>query len=179
MSGPEAASQRVYFALWPDAATAARLHALALDTLRAAGGGRAVKAESMHLTLAFIGAVDAVRLALLASVADAIVAEPVDVALDRLGVFRRGGILYAGMHAQTPTLAALHRRLTAALAAVDAPTEARFTPHVTLARHVHAPDLAHQMPAIAWRSDSFSLVESQLRPSGAHYRVLHRFALKD
>ena len=178
MTDPERGAQRVFFALWPDAATAAQLHECARLALRGPGSGRLVAAESLHLTLAFIGPADAARYALLCEVAARVRAAPVDVALDRLGVFRHGGVLHAGMQTPSPTLVDLHARLTAGLAAAGAPTDsARFTPHVTLARHTRVAGLPSAMPPIAWRADEFVLVESQLRPSGARYRVRRRFPL--
>ena len=46
---------RLFFALWPDSAMQAKLAAWAKQ---AAGRGRAMRQENIHLTLAFLGATD-------------------------------------------------------------------------------------------------------------------------
>jgi hypothetical protein len=52
----EARSHRVFFALWPDDEATAHLSALAHE-LTTRGGGRVMRPASLHLTLAFVGAV--------------------------------------------------------------------------------------------------------------------------
>ena len=53
LSNERPETRRLFFALWPDEATRERMAAL-LKALRGARG-RAVKAEKLHVTLAFIG----------------------------------------------------------------------------------------------------------------------------
>ena len=51
----EARARRIFFALWPEDEATGHLAALAHSL--AAGGGRAIRPASLHLTLAFVGSV--------------------------------------------------------------------------------------------------------------------------
>lgn len=107
---------RVFFALWPDAETVEHLSALAGHLMAGLPGTamRIVPTRNLHMTLAFIGAVDAARLAVLETIAAEVSAEflasaattddavcqaderALQVRLDRLGFWAQGGILWAG-----------------------------------------------------------------------------------
>ena len=175
----EARPQRVFFALWPDAEAAARLSALARDV--AAGGGRAMRPETLHMTLAFVGAVTATRLGVLRELAAAVAGEAFDLRLDHLGYFPRGGIAWAGCSQVPSRQRRLFEQLRAALQATGFVVDARTAqvPHVTLARRVHPPPSAAIEAPIGWRAREFVLVESQLHSSGADYRTLARFPLAE
>ena len=80
----EARSHRVFFALWPDAEATAHLSALAHE-LTTRGGGRVMRPASLHLTLAFAGAVTPGQVPRLAEIAGGIRADSFDLSLDRLG----------------------------------------------------------------------------------------------
>ena len=91
----EARSHRVFFALWPDAEATAHLSALAHE-LTTRGGGRVMRPASLHLTLAFVGAVAPGQLSRLEEIAGGVRAESFDLCLDRLGFWPQRGILWAG-----------------------------------------------------------------------------------
>jgi 2'-5' RNA ligase len=61
----DAGQSRVFFALWPDPAVRARLHAESLRLSRLLGG-KPSQPDSLHLTLVFVGEVENARLADLA-----------------------------------------------------------------------------------------------------------------
>lgn len=175
----EARPHRVFFALWPDAAAVNRLSALAQEM--AGAGGRAMQPATLHLTLAFVGAVTAGQLKVLADLATTVRGEAFDLSLDHLGFFPRGGIAWAGCR-QTPLR---QRRLSEQLCdalrgagfAID--SRAGQVPHVTLARRVQSPSLPPLEAPIGWRVSEFVLVESHLHPSAASYRTLARFSLAE
>ena len=52
----DAAGRRLFFALWPDAPAAAALYRVAAES-REACGGRLMRPETLHLTLAYLGRV--------------------------------------------------------------------------------------------------------------------------
>ena len=60
---------RLFFALWPSAELRRRLHALALRYQRL-HGGRAMRAETLHLTLLFLGEVPRAQIASLLQAID-------------------------------------------------------------------------------------------------------------
>lgn len=175
----EARPHRVFFALWPDAAAVGQLSALAHGI--ATAGGRAMQPATLHMTLAFVGAVTAVQLEALEELAAGVHGEAFDLSLDHLGFFPRGGIAWAGCRQLPSRQRRLSGELHAALQAAGFVVDPRAgqVPHVTLARRVRSPELPPLDPAINWRVSEFALVESHLHPSAASYRTLARFSLAE
>ncbi|MDX5445031.1 MAG: RNA 2',3'-cyclic phosphodiesterase [Zoogloeaceae bacterium] len=167
---------RVFFALWPDASTAKVLHGLA-DATKQRFGGRAMRIDTLHLTLAFIGGMPRVRLPELLAIGAAVAPRAVDLSLDVLGEWSRKHIVWAGPERVPEPLAALAAELQSALVTAGFALEARpFVPHVTLLRN--AACATHRTPLeppVCWRADGFVLVESKLLPSGARYEMLGRW----
>lgn len=177
MNPPRA--HRVFFAIWPDAEAVS--HLAALGHALSSAGGRAMRPATLHLTLAFIGAVRADQLPTLCRVAAGIRAEPFELNLDRLGFWPQRGILWAGC-ARTPSaLRHLSGELDAGLAAAgftpDRHGGASLVPHVTLARRVRCRELPRLDTPVSWHVGEFALVESHLHPSSASYRNLAEFPL--
>lgn len=167
-------SRRVFFALWPDEAAAKALHALARAS-QAGCGGRLMRRESLHLTLAFLGSIPESRLADAAAVAAAVTAEPFAFTLDRLGYWRHNRILWAG--AEVAPLAALANGLAEGLRAAGFQLDRRpFAAHVTLLRDARCPALP-PLPTIAWPVSEFVLAESRSGPQGSHYEAIGRWPL--
>ncbi|MDP3036657.1 MAG: RNA 2',3'-cyclic phosphodiesterase [Rhodocyclaceae bacterium] len=181
MTEETAAPQRVFFALWPDAA--------ALDALEAAAtagiarcGGRRMGRDSLHLTLAFIGAVSPAQLDKLLNLAGQLKVAPFDLLLDQLGWWPHNRILWAGCQAAPPCQRRLFDELSFALAAAGFPVDQRpYSPHVTLVRNARCAG-CESLPVLAapvrWRVDTLTLAESCLQPSGARYRVLAHWPLR-
>ena len=84
---------RLFFAVWPDAAAAARLEALAREVALVTGG-RPQPREKIHLTLAFLGEVAEERIG--AACAAAPGGESLAIRLDCVGSFRRARSREAG-----------------------------------------------------------------------------------
>lgn len=181
MSPPDAAparTHRVFFALWPDAGAAARL--ASLGQALTAHGGRAMRPATLHLTLAFVGAVSTEQLAALRYLAATVRGDSFALRLDRLGCWPQRGVLWAGCHEPPSALrrlsADLMRVLVGAGFAVARHGE-KPVPHVTLARRVRSRDLPPLETPVAWQVEEFVLVESHLHPSEASYRRLATFSL--
>jgi RNA 2',3'-cyclic 3'-phosphodiesterase len=161
---------RLFLALWPSDATRAALlaHAQAWAWPAAA---RRTRPERLHLTVHFLGAVDAKLLPALRQELDVGWAG-CELLLDRPQVWPGGiAVLEAGM--VPPALAALHAGLAARLQAIGLPVEARrYRPHVTLARKAF-----HAQPAaepLRWQAGpGFALVQSL--PGGRGYETLQAF----
>lgn len=170
-------SRRLFFALWPDAAVAARLHAAA-RTAHAVCGGRLMRGETLHITLAFLGEVAAARMADVVTVAAGIAGRPFALELDRLGYWKHNRILWAGCTEVPAALGGLADRLAQGLRAADFELEARpFAVHATLLREAHRPDALPPVGAIRWPVADFALVASSRGPDGSHYEVLQRWPL--
>lgn len=163
---------RLFFALWPDPATQAAIAALAGEVAGEAKG-RAVAADNVHLTLAFLGAQPAARVPELCALAAAIEIAPFQLALDEIGCFRKTGIAWLGASVAPPELVALHAGLAAALDRVGITLDARpFAPHLTLVRRAKAPVLRRLAQPIIWSVASFALVSSETLREGPRYRLL-------
>ncbi len=175
---PRSGAQRVFFALWPDAPTAAALDRLAVD-VAAAAQGRAATRERLHLTVAFIGEVDAARITQLAAMgADtAARAAPFIFALDHLGYFRDAGVAWIGTRATPEPLLSLVRDLQTSLASAAFPVDARpYQPHLTLARRCRRRPAGIAVPALAWHAHAMTLHASRLSREGPAYKELGRWA---
>jgi len=175
-----AATQRVFFALWPSPALAQDLAGVA-DECAGRFGGRPTRPETIHLTLAFLGAVPVSRLAELAGVARAVAAPPFVLELDRLAFWPHQKLLWAGCRATPPALAQLVGGLHGALAAAGFAVAAYpdFVPHVSLLRRIPhgVPDALPVLAKADWACDSFVLAASHRSAAGADYRVLAEFPM--
>lgn len=167
---------RVFFALWPDAPVARSLHALS-GRLHRERHGRRTRRDTLHLTLAFIGDIPRARMADLIAVGDRARAafEPFELLLERVASWQHNHVTFAEPLERPPALDALVEALRVELKAADFATESRrFAAHVTLLRKSaagHGPEAI--TPPLAWPVNGFVLVESRLRPEGAHYEPVH------
>lgn len=173
------ATDRLFFAVFPDAQTAARLAALAQD-LRAELGlkGMPLAMERFHVTLHHLGDYDGLprdRVAQARQAGAAVSAAPFEVAFDRAGSFGRPLVLQgddglAGIRAFQQALG-----LAMAGAGLGRRVEKAFTPHVTL---LYDEQIAPTRPvtSIGWIVNELVLVHS-LQGKTQHI-ALDRWALR-
>ena len=174
---PPGAPQRLFFALWPGDALRHRLASFAAD-LSLPPGARRVPAGNLHLTLAFLGAIDPARRSLAEEAACGLRGRPFVLDLDRFGHWPRPRILWSAPTRPPEALAGLAGALRAALVERGFALEPRgFVPHLTLAREVRRMRVPQDHPRLRWPLDAFHLVESAARPEGARYRLVRAFAL--
>ena len=164
---PDSHFPRLFYALWPDAATRA-----ALAAWQARLPGKPVRADKLHLTLAFLGQRPAGELPALLGILEQLPARPMRLAFDHASHFPKLALAWAALAQPSPALLDVRAACMQALAGQGlAPRfeHDRFTPHVTLARQ--APPPANQdFAPIAWQADELVLVES-LKSSG-DYRIV-------
>ncbi len=166
---------RLFLALWPPREAAEALHAWALHACRATGG-RATGAESIHLTLAFLGDIDAGRLLELKDLQAAGEAHPLPIEQTRHWARKR--IVWAGPRRTPDALGVLAGTLSAQLAQRSFRMEPRpFAAHVTLIRKTRGSGALPALPEVAWLVREFLLVHSQLTAEGPRYEVLQRYPL--
>jgi 2'-5' RNA ligase len=171
-------TQRLFFALWPDADLQQRLAAASLALLPPHSGGRHVPPGNLHCTLLFLGAVDAAQRLCVEAAADRVRAAPFSLVLDRFGYFRRPQVAWLGCSATPSMLSRLVADLGAGCAACGFPPEHRpYAVHLTVARKViRDPGRPAFMP-VSWPVQQFALVESVTAEDGARYRPLRFWAL--
>lgn len=172
------AVRRLFFALWPTAAVAGRLHRAALTAQRACGG-RAMREDTLHLTLAFLGAVPVARMADAEAAATEVVASRFTLELDRIECWKHNRIAWAGCSDVPPGLTQLAADLAGKLRAAGFALDARpFAVHATLVRNADCSATVPRLPApIRWPVEDFALVESHGGPDGSRYAVVRRWPL--
>lgn len=156
MDGPTAKTQRLFLALWPDAACR---HAIA-DLVRQMdwpAGASVYAPQDWHMTLHFLGSVGARHIPDLESLD--VTMSPVTVTLDQLWQWQHGLVVLAASVVPAE-LSELHAQLGQRLKAMGLKSEeGSYRPHLTLARKVRM-GLPDRMPRISLTADRFALVAS-------------------
>lgn len=175
-------SKRMFVALELPAACRATLAGLAVPVR----GVRWLPVDQLHLTLAFLGEVDAAQEKRLRVHLAGVQVPPFHLPIKGVGTFGGGrpSVIWAGVGSAHPHLYALHKHLHDALFAAGLDPELRaFHPHVTLARvkDVAAATLRpflreHQEADLCLlRITGFTLFSSDLGPNGSrHTAEMHR-----
>jgi 2'-5' RNA ligase len=163
---------RLFFALWPDDAVRAALARYAAAAHQVAGG-RVMRAETLHLTLAFLGETPVERLAALRAAADHVARASFALVLDRAAWWKHNRIVWAGAslvpEALADMVAALRERITAAGFRCDPKP---FVAHATLLRGATPRGALPALMPIEWRGAGFVLVRSTLAPGGSRYETV-------
>lgn len=166
---------RCFFALWPDPPVRDALFEWSGD-IRTESSARRVAAQNLHITLAFLGALDTPRVEAARRVAEAVDWTSAVLVLDRIGYWKRSRIIWAGSRSENEVLAGHAETLRDDLRRVGFRIEARpFVPHVTLFRKARRrPRWASR--TISWRIDGFCLTRSHLSSAGARYEIIDRWS---
>jgi RNA 2',3'-cyclic 3'-phosphodiesterase len=167
-------SRRLFFALWPDAAVRSEVVRATRDPVRLSGG-RPVSKDRLHVTVAFLGGLTEAGFEVARSVPP-IEVGAFDLALDRIGAFANGGVLWLGTSTVPAVLIELERRLWHDLEEHGFIRDERvYQPHVTLARR--ARPVEAELPAVQWHVTELALVESLSDGRNVHYEVLETWPL--
>ncbi len=167
-------SRRVFFALWPDADTRARLARATKDAV-SRSGGRPIAKDRFHVTVAFLGNLTPAGLEI-ASAVPPISVGAFALVLDTVGVFAASRTLWLGARSVPPALSELESRLWEALTPKGFIREERiYLPHVTLARR--ARPVEAQIDPVEWPVDELALVESLPMGRNVHYEPLRSWPL--
>ncbi len=178
--------ERVFLAVGVEEPTSGALAELAEER----SGFRWVESSQFHLTLRFVGEVDASLREAIAAKMRPIAVEPFILPVEKVGVFPLRGqpqVVYAGLGSAHPRLFQLQHRVEDALASLGLPLELRaFTPHITLARVSRASPQAvrafiksrRDFAAPPFRVESFGLYRSRMTHFGAQYELLESYPLR-
>lgn len=162
---------RLFFALWPDEGVRAQLAHWSRE-LKQRCGGRPTPAPNLHLTLAFLGAVEESRIADVERAAGGVVPVAAALLLDRPGFWKSNRIAWAGASAAPAAIERVALDLRGALARAGIAFDAKpFATHVTLLRGAREPGAMPALAPIRWEVDGFVLARSQLRPGGSRYEI--------
>jgi 2'-5' RNA ligase len=157
-----------------------------LDLMEGVAGARWQDDEQLHITLRFIGEVEARVADDVAAALGTVHHQPFSLALAGVGQFgSRGRVnaLWAGV--RHDMLVDLHKKVDQALVRAGLEPERRaYLPHITLARFGRdAGGIAHFVERHAGLSSppfevtSFALYESRLGQAGATYSIVERYEL--
>jgi RNA 2',3'-cyclic 3'-phosphodiesterase len=165
---------RLFFAAWPPPRTAQALGAWA-SKVAETSGGKLMRVENIHLTLAFLGEVDP---ALAIAAATLVRGRKHELPIDAARYWKDNNIVWVGP-ARMPlelagTVAELHKALGSAGFALE---ERPFAAHITLLRKARVPASIPPLPAVRWPVNELLLVQSRTSPKGSTYEPLERFAL--
>jgi len=174
---------RLFIAIEIDPAIVEKLEAIRARLRKADADVKWVEPENSHLTLKFIGEMDAGRLheikAVIARAAATV--QPFELAIRTAGCFpeARPRVLWIGAEDASGTMQRLHAGIDAGLAPLGVEQDSRaFTAHLTLGR-IRSPKNVRKLldllnaenPADLGRSrvESVTLFESKLSPRGPTY----------
>ena len=150
--------KRLFFALNPDQGVRREVARLQNDC---GADGRAVPPANFHVTLAFLGMQNTGVIPAVCDIASTLSFEPCEVRLDRLGSFRRAGVLWLGASAVPEPLAAFQHDLVGALLEAGIGYDRKpWKLHLTLYRKLRTMPPTMDSVEVRWRLQGFSLVES-------------------
>lgn len=161
----------MFFALWPDERVKLALGQWA-GAFHAACGGRRMRTENLHITIAFIGAIARDRIEALAEAAASVQAREFDLLLDQPGYWKHNRIAWLGAGDVPSALISMVEELRAALTCAGIPFDPKpFVPHVTLLRNARQPQEMPALDPVRWRVRGFVLLSSEREQAGPGYRI--------
>ena len=166
---------RLFFALWPDEQTKIKL--VRLNQSIEAFGFKSLLPQNLHVTLVFLGVVDAVTELLIARSILDIYPKSFELKFDQLSFWSKPKVLCLTCSQMPIEIELLAVALTSAVASYGLPIEARpYAPHITLARHAHnLPDIKFE--PIVLRPLAFVLAESCGESEGVNYKVRQQWPI--
>ena len=168
---------RIFFALWPDERVRGELDRVAarLHRLR---GGRQTRAETIHLTLLFVGNLPRSTVPVLQDAAADIRLPAFEMVFDQAECWRHNRIAFMTTSQPPQALTDLVTGLEGTLDRLGIAYDRRpYKPHVTLVRNVDCRADGPAIQPIRWPVREFVLVESRLSQEGAQYLHLGRYPL--
>ena len=166
---------RLFIAINFNDETMATLLSLRGEMMETSAGGSFSPPENMHLTLVFLGECDEKRAAAAKAAMSSVRFEPFDVAIDRIGRFRRddGDIWWAGLRESGPLLE-LQRGLSDKLSEAGFKLESRrYSPHITIGRKVVTERKPHPIDAFGETVRSVDLMKSERVNGRMLYTAIH------
>lgn len=167
-------TQRLFFALWPEAGQLERL-VERVRQLAMPGVGKPQRPDQLHVTIEFLGAIAQSRIdeTRAAGAVAAAGARPFEIVFDRLDHWRRPKVLCLTASETPPALAQLSQSLRRELETRGFEVERReFRAHLTLARKVSRPPPVASFEPVRWPARGLTLVRSVSDSAGSRYEPL-------
>lgn len=162
---------RCFIAAWPTDDTRVALHRIINGLKDRVPLGRAMQARNLHLTLAFIGELEAEHARALARGCQDLAGDVFEWTIDSVGSFPRARVVWAGGPVDqriADFVAHARGRLDQLGVAYD---RKPFVPHVTLFRDVRRFDAGGPLdPPVRWTTDHAALYAAERDRDGLLYR---------
>ncbi|MCO6414455.1 MAG: RNA 2',3'-cyclic phosphodiesterase [Thiogranum sp.] len=170
---PEA-TQRLFFALWPDDEVRSQLATAARCWTQ-----HPIPGANLHMTLAFLGNRTTAERQCFSEAVSTVRCNAFELLLDYCGAWPRRGISWLGASRIPEELMHLVRQLNAVLQPCGyEPEKRRFIPHITLSRKEKNPQPQSAEKVIRWQVGEFVLAESTAGPEGVCYQPVQRWPLQ-
>lgn len=135
-----------------------------------------MRTENLHITLAFLGAIDHARFDELVGAAGTVRHRPLELLLDQPGYWKHNKIAWLGASEVPAALESTVADLRAALSAAGFRFDPKpFVAHITLLRAARAPRELPALDPVRWQANGFALMASENDRSGPHYRTAAPF----
>jgi 2'-5' RNA ligase len=174
---------RLFFAYWPSSEKAQEM-AIWVDRAQALCGGRPMRTDTLHMTLAFLGMADAEKARDLAHACRQWRLPTGSMVLNEPGRFRNAKVVWLGpSQPDSPALSWLYdanEQLWDALSSFGWPRQdSRYRPHISLLRNAGPAELDDlRGPAIPWTPERCVLVASEPTEGRSRYTVLAEVPLE-
>ncbi|MCP1727469.1 2'-5' RNA ligase [Natronospira proteinivora] len=171
--------ERLFFALWPSDNIREALRPAADAVRDAAADGKTVSQDKLHITLRFMGSLDADQWKAAELAASRVRERSIDLLLDRAGYWPQSRVLWIGCGEVPDALLGLVADLNTELGGEGFELTGRpYRPHVTVARGVT--DCAELPPIrpIHWEPAHFVLVRSQLGAGDPSYEIVGEWPIR-
>ena len=169
---------RLFFALWPNADVRAEL-AARRDPVVRDYAGRAMRADTLHMTMLFLGDSPELLVPDLLACGDRVHSPSFNLNVDARSHFPQAKVAWLGCTEPPEELQSLWLALREQVDPVFPGYPPRdYSPHITVARDcMHFPT-PRAVPPVTWRVEDFVLIDSNLQPGGPLYRVLRHWQLQ-
>lgn len=168
-------SQRLFFALLPDASAKAEI--VTIQAQLPSDQLRLYPADNLHQTLVFLGAIADEQLMPLISACQTIELPPISMQFEKLMFWPQPKVLCLLAETLPETLVTLVDELQAIASEFDIRLDQRpYRPHITLARKA-SEAIAIDFAPIRFTADEFVLMQSVSSDNGPVYRPLYRWPL--
>ncbi|MFQ5470436.1 MAG: RNA 2',3'-cyclic phosphodiesterase [Gammaproteobacteria bacterium] len=177
MVAPASDKKRLFLAVWPSEQQRSLIRAACYDRLPS-GSGKLVDLANLHITLVFIGSVEAQAQQCIEDACDTIRGNPFQLLVNHYGYWSKPGVLWAGPSEMPVELIELQSRLMTALADCRLSLDQRpYKAHITLMRKVRKLVKHIEIDSFVWDVQEFSLILSTPKPQGVCYRPLKSWQL--
>jgi len=168
-----------FFALWPDNATAARLHQRACIFIQHASC-KPTPSENLHVTLAYLGKLHATELNNLKNMTSPCPIAPFELSIAEAKHWFELDLTYFSPKPSSKPLEQLHTFLNQHLLQQGFKPERRiFIPHMTIARNDTHARKSHHFEPLQWFIHEVCLIQSIPTTQGpSHYNIMQRWPLK-